>query len=143
MPTIKELRRSRDMTQQELAQTIECTQKDVSRWERGEIKPSAETLRKIATAFDCSMDDITPAPRTLKLRDVLTPEGYQDTTPAERRRILKAAQVRECSQWGRFGSTFSRLCKYIPDEWYLLYSAEHIAEVIDLIANAYEDGTNA
>lgn len=143
MPTIKDLRRARDMTQQELAQILDCTQKDISRWERGEIKPSADTLRKIAEAFDLSMDEVTPSPRKLKLRDVLTPEGAKETTPAERRLMLKQLQVREYSQWGRFRDTFSRLCEYIPTEWYLLYSAEHIAEVIDLIAKSYGDGKKA
>lgn len=52
------MRKRRKLTQTELAKKMEVTQKDISRWENGDIKPSVENLKKLAVALDCSMDDL-------------------------------------------------------------------------------------
>lgn len=46
------------MTQHQLAEKIGCHQKDVSRWESGEREPMASTLKKLALALGCSMEDL-------------------------------------------------------------------------------------
>ena len=46
------------MTQGQLAEKIGCSQKDVSRWERGARTPRVETLAKIADVFGCQMEDL-------------------------------------------------------------------------------------
>ena len=46
------------MTQAQLAAAVGCTQKDVSRWERGVYSPKTETLSKIAQALGCTMEDL-------------------------------------------------------------------------------------
>lgn len=46
------------MTQAQLAAAVGCTQKDVSRWERGVYSPKTETLSKIAQALGCAMEDL-------------------------------------------------------------------------------------
>ena len=46
------------MTQGQLAEQIGCSQKDVSRWERGARTPRVETLAKIADVFGCQMEDL-------------------------------------------------------------------------------------
>ena len=46
------------MTQGQLAEKIGCSQKDVSRWERGARTPRIETLAKIADVFGCQMEDL-------------------------------------------------------------------------------------
>lgn len=139
MATLKDLRRAADMTQAELAERLGCTQKDVSRWERGQIKPGVDTLRSLAQVFGVPMDSIT-TPRLLTTKQVLAKEGYEITTPAERRAIVKAEQVKEYSKWGRYPTTYRRLAERIPSEWWALYSAEHIADMIDLLERAYSDG---
>lgn len=46
------------MTQQQLAEKVGCYAKDVSRWENGVFMPHVETMLKIATVLDCSIDDL-------------------------------------------------------------------------------------
>nr|DAW29050.1 MAG TPA: Helix-turn-helix XRE-family like protein [Caudoviricetes sp.] len=46
------------MTQQQLAEKVGCYAKDVSRWENGVFVPHVETMLKIATVLDCTIDDL-------------------------------------------------------------------------------------
>lgn len=46
------------LTQAQLAEKVGCTQKDISRWEAGLHEPGARTLKKLAEALRCSMDDL-------------------------------------------------------------------------------------
>lgn len=55
---IAAIRRKKGMTQTELAKIIGLSQKDISRWERGEVKPNSDNLKKLASALQCSIDDI-------------------------------------------------------------------------------------
>ena len=55
---IKRARQERGMTQAQLAEAIEITQKDVSRWENGSRKPSLEKFVQICKALGASSDDI-------------------------------------------------------------------------------------
>lgn len=51
-------RQAAGMTQVQLAEAIGCKQKDVSRWEAGLIEPGVLTVKKMAQALGCSMDDL-------------------------------------------------------------------------------------
>jgi DNA-binding transcriptional regulator YiaG len=44
---VKTLRESLGLTQQELADRLKVTSQTISRWERGEVQPSAEVLKKL------------------------------------------------------------------------------------------------
>ena len=55
---LKEARLAAGMTQQDLANVLGCKVKDVSRWENGHVEPKALTLKKMAQALGCSMDDL-------------------------------------------------------------------------------------
>ena len=55
---IKKQRKKLKLTQEELAEKIGVTQKDISRWENYMHKPSQENLQKLAEALDCTVDDI-------------------------------------------------------------------------------------
>lgn len=44
------------LTQGQLAERIGCTQKDVSRWERGVYSPRIDVLVKMAGALGCSLE---------------------------------------------------------------------------------------
>lgn len=46
------------MSQEELAQKIGCSQKDISRWENNTVTPSADSLKALADALKCKVDDI-------------------------------------------------------------------------------------
>lgn len=55
---IQKQRKKLKLTQEELAEKIGVTQKDISRWENYMHKPSQENLQKLAEALDCTVDDI-------------------------------------------------------------------------------------
>ena len=138
--TIKEYRQGKGMTQAELAAAVGVPQNNVSRWESGAVSPGVETLRKLADIFGCRMDEITPAVRQLKARDIFSREAYEGLTPAERRRELKMQQAAEYSGWRRYPTTMSRLMERIPAAWWDTYTAQHIGEVMALLKTAYDDG---
>ena len=55
---LKAVRKAAGFTQASLAAAAGCTQKDISRWEAGIHEPSIQTLRRLATALGCLIDDI-------------------------------------------------------------------------------------
>ena len=55
---LREARQRAGMTQAQLAEAIGCKQKDVSRWEAGQIEPGVLTVKKMAQALGCSMEDL-------------------------------------------------------------------------------------
>ena len=58
MNRIKELRLQSGLTQYELANKIGLNQTAVGKYERGQLEPSLETLKKISAIFECSIDYI-------------------------------------------------------------------------------------
>ncbi|WP_440896812.1 helix-turn-helix domain-containing protein [Amphibacillus sp. Q70] len=55
---IKELRKSKKMTQKTLADILNVTPQAVSKWERNESTPDIETLIKLSNYFDISIDEL-------------------------------------------------------------------------------------
>ena len=55
---LKVARQAAGMTQGQLAEAIGCRVKDISRWENGHVEPGALTVKKMAQALGCSMDDL-------------------------------------------------------------------------------------
>ena len=55
---LKQARKAAGMSQADLAEKVGCHQKDISRWESGLHEPGALTLKKMAQALGCSMDDL-------------------------------------------------------------------------------------
>jgi len=53
---LKELRKKRSLSQNELADAIGVHFTQVSRYERGETKPNAEAMTKLAQALDTTVD---------------------------------------------------------------------------------------
>ncbi|HDP55566.1 MAG TPA: XRE family transcriptional regulator [Bacteroidetes bacterium] len=53
---LKELRKRKGISQSELAELIEVHFTQVSRYERGETKPNAEAMTKLAKALDTTVD---------------------------------------------------------------------------------------
>lgn len=56
MNRIKELRLQYGLTQYELAFKLGLNQTAIGKYERGQLEPSIETLKKISTIFECSID---------------------------------------------------------------------------------------
>ena len=55
---LRELRKSRGMTQQELAKSVNIKQNTVSQWESGRRKPPSTILPQLATVLGCTIDDL-------------------------------------------------------------------------------------
>lgn len=55
---LKSIRKNKGLTQVQLAAKIGCTQKDISRWENGERVPNIQSLKSIAEALGCKLDDL-------------------------------------------------------------------------------------
>ncbi len=53
---ITELRRASDMTQAQLAERLNYSDKAVSKWERGDANPGISTLKEIADLFGVTVD---------------------------------------------------------------------------------------
>ena len=58
---IAELRKMNHMTQQDLAEKLNYTDKAISKWERGESTPDVESLSAIAKMFNLTVDDLFEA----------------------------------------------------------------------------------
>lgn len=138
--TIKQYREELGMTQAQLAAALGVAQSHISRWEHGTVNPSANILRKMAEIFSCRMDDITPAVKKLKAKDIFTSEAYEGLTADQRRRELKVQQACEYSGWRGYPTTMHLLVERIPAEWWDMYSAQQIGETMALLKAAYDDG---
>lgn len=55
---LEELRRSRGLNQKQLAERIKAQPAQMSRYEKGEVVPEAETLAAIAEALEASLDEL-------------------------------------------------------------------------------------
>ena len=62
---ISELRKSKDMTQMELADKMNISFQAVSNWERGNSMPDISKLPELAEIFGVSVDDIIGKKRAL------------------------------------------------------------------------------
>lgn len=52
------LRESANLTQQQLADKLQTTQRKISYWESGKIQPDLESLWAIADLFDITTDEL-------------------------------------------------------------------------------------
>ena len=55
---LRRIRKSRSMTQTELAERVGVLQKDISRYERGQHAPSIQMLKDIAKVLNVSIDKL-------------------------------------------------------------------------------------
>lgn len=53
---IKNLRKEGSLSQVALAEKIDSNQKQVSKWERGQIEPNIDMLKRLADYFEVSVD---------------------------------------------------------------------------------------
>lgn len=55
---LKELRKAFCLTQEELAEKLEISRVNYTRYENGKVRPDYETLIKLADFYDVSLDEI-------------------------------------------------------------------------------------
>lgn len=100
--TIKELRKKKDLNQDQLAEMASLNRVTVAKYESGKIEPGAQALARIADALEVSVDEIMgrekpdeeapqEAPRTLEARIVSF--GMDQLPKEERDKILSVLQA--------------------------------------------------
>ena len=72
MNRLKQLREEFNMTQQELANKLDCAKSSIAMYEKGSRKPSLDILIKLAEFFNCSIDYI------LNLSEVRSNDHFHD-----------------------------------------------------------------
>ena len=55
---IKQIRESKNMTQEELAKDLQVSRSTVAMWETGQSMPRADVLVRMCTLFKCSADEL-------------------------------------------------------------------------------------
>ena len=56
MNRIKEMRIASKFSQKDLAEMIGCNQTAVGKYEREDLEPNLDTLKKLSSIFECSID---------------------------------------------------------------------------------------
>ena len=62
MSDLRLLRRTKDMTQRELAEIVGVSEKTIIRWEKGEQAPNICDAQRLANVLGCSITDLIPNP---------------------------------------------------------------------------------
>lgn len=69
---LKDIRKSKNISQVEMAKAINVTQGTIANWETGKRTPDLEMLKRIANYFDISLDELTGNKReSSNIRDVI------------------------------------------------------------------------
>ena len=66
---LQELRKSRGMTQEELAEALYVSRTAVSKWESGRGYPGIDSLKEISRYFDVTIDELLSAERILSIAE--------------------------------------------------------------------------
>lgn len=75
---IKDLRTGKNMTQKDLAEVINCTDKAISRWETGRGVPEVSLLMPLSKALDISVNELLSGERFIPESKQKEQEQYKD-----------------------------------------------------------------
>src|SRR4051812_7901869 len=95
---IRQLRKSRHLTQADLASRIGITQSDLSRMESGEYKVGLDTLFRILQVFELSMSRFFEEPAEGGAPDAAAEAAAAPEVEPERQLLQDFAQLSEDSQ---------------------------------------------
>ena len=85
------LRKSRGMTQQELADKLGVTNKAVSKWETGEAFPETAQLVPLSDIFGVTVDDLLRGEALRETKEASElPNEEQKSVPSERKKKLRS-----------------------------------------------------
>jgi len=128
--TIKEARATAGLTQKETAELLGIGKRTLEDWESGRRNPKA--------------GEAYWAERILAL-GILTEDGRNSlrnglTTMDDVLGWYKIDCVEKLSKWGAYGETFRRNWERIPEGVVEALPAEQLAQLVDAIQQAYDDG---
>ena len=94
---IARLRRERGMTQAELAERINYSDKAVSKWERAESLPDVLTLLSLAEQLDTDLNTLVGMSANPKTEPVSEPESPISEKPVKKRRTADRGVIQQLS----------------------------------------------
>ena len=89
---LKELRKEKNMTQEQLAEKLNVNNRTISRWENARTMPDFDMMIELAKLYDVSIEELLNGERTADMMDKQTEETLYhiaDYTNAEKERLLK------------------------------------------------------
>ena len=140
---LKEQRKKKNNTQEDLAEFLSITVSAVSKWERGECYPDIELLPKIASYYNMSIDDLLGVGEMKKQERI---KEYQDKSSqfwniGDRKSDLalwREAQKEFPNDWDVLTNLMHAL--YAPT--YTLHTKEYTQEIIEIGNKILENCTN-
>ena len=93
---LQTLRRSRGLSQEQLAEILEVSRQAVSKWENGDSAPDLDRLRAICTYFGVTTDYL------IWDEPVDAPRGAEEARSRETQRKPLWETVREHSEWAGY-----------------------------------------
>ncbi|MBO5897678.1 MAG: helix-turn-helix domain-containing protein [Clostridia bacterium] len=139
---IIELRRTNNMTQLELAEKLNYTDKAVSKWERGESLPDISVLKAIADMFGVKIDYLVTTDHIEPVAEVLmTEDAEEEAEKSHRRTAVNRRVVPGISiLLGWFVATFcfvvAQLASEASQQWLSFIFAVPVTFVVWLIFNS-------
>ncbi|MBR5524932.1 MAG: helix-turn-helix transcriptional regulator [Clostridia bacterium] len=130
---IGQLRREAGMTQLELAETLNYSDKAVSKWERGESVPDVGTLKAIADIFSVSVDYLLRADHPLET------EFRQEYTKRQRRNHRIITVMSCVLVWLVACFLYTSINVALPEEgklWMVFAYSVPTTEIVLLIMNS-------
>ena len=89
---LKELRKEKNMTQEQLSEKLNVNNRTISRWENARTMPDFDIMIELAKLYDVSIEELLNGERTADMMNKQTEEtlyNIADYTNAEKERILK------------------------------------------------------
>lgn len=116
------LRTKANLTQLQLAEILNYSDKAVSKWERGESIPDIRVLMQIAGVYNVNLDDIVCRPQEKEVKPVLN----------KRKKHVLITLLAFALVWFIATGIFVILC-YIPDlsyEWLSFVAAAFVSSIV-------------
>ena len=139
---IIELRRTNNMTQLELAEKLNYTDKAVSKWERGESLPDISVLKAIADMFGVKIDYLVTTDHIEPVAEVLMTEDAEEEAEkshrrtAVNRRVVPGISILLVWFVATFCFVVAQLASEASQQWLSFIFAVPVTFVVWLIFNS-------
>lgn len=130
MNRIRELRVGLNFTQAQIAEIVGLNQTAIGKYERGELEPNLETLKKLCAIFECSIDYLTGFSDDLGNVTVYnTTEGYNALTTTEQKivNIIRRYNIPNADEWL---SMYGELPSYMQESIFAELKGMHLGYTV-------------
>ena len=111
---LTQLRKAKELSQEELASRLGVSRQAVSKWERGESSPDLDNLMALAALYGCSLDQLVHADSGTAVQD-----GEAEAAgPRRRRRQSCLPGAIRCCPMAAF-TTSPASARIFPIRWWL------------------------